>query len=179
MLEAENLAPVRDEITEDNPDFAWANSERMKAGVEIQALRGRAAATRQQLASYQAKAQELSRNALEQRSLEQNLKSAEDRYLLYAGKREESRIGDALDQASILNVAIAQPPSLPVLPSTPLWIAACLSFFGASVASTGVVFVADYFDRSLRTSSEVTALLGIPVLASLPAKDNAGHLEVL
>lgn len=168
-LEAENLTPIRDEVTEDNPDYLWANSERLKAAVELQALGSREAASRQQLATYQAKAQELARSAPEQRALEQRLKAAEDKYLLYAGKREEARISDALDQTGILNVAVAQPPYAPALPSTSVWVAVCLAILAAGATSSIAVFVADYFDPSLRTPAEVAAFLGVPVLASLPA----------
>ena len=43
-------------------------------------------------------------------------KADEDAYLLYLQKREEARIGDALDQQRILNVAIVEPPVPPALP---------------------------------------------------------------
>jgi len=170
-LGAENFTPLRDEVTEDNPDFVWANSEHVKAGVELQALRSREIVARQQLAKYQTKAQQLTSSAIKQGILERKLKAAQDKYLLYVGKHEEARIGDALDQTGILNVAIAQPPYEPALPSTSLWVTACLSFLAASVISTGAVCVVDYFDPSLRTAAEITALLDVPVLASLPVTD--------
>ncbi len=172
-LEAENLAPLRDELTEDNPDFTWANSELIKTGVELQALQKRDLVAHQQIAAYHSKAQTLAQNAIEQSDLEQKLKAAEDKYLLYAGKREEARIGDALDQTGILNVAMVQPPRVPALPATPIWIAGCMSLIAAFAISTGAVFVADYADPSLRTPDEVIALLGTPVLASLPARNPA------
>ncbi len=177
-LEAENLTPLRDELTEDNPDFTWANSEHIKAGVELQALQKRDLVAHQQIAAYQSKAQQLGQNAIEQSDLEQKLKATEDKYLLYAGKREEARIGDALDQTGILNVAIAQPPRVPALPATPIWMACCISLAAAFGLSTGAVFVAAYVDPSLRTPHEVIALLGIPVLASLPAP-NAARIPAL
>jgi uncharacterized protein involved in exopolysaccharide biosynthesis len=177
-LEAENLTPLRDELTEDNPDFTWANSEHIKTGVEMQALQKRDLVARQQIAAYQSKAQQLAQNAIEQSDLEQKLKAAEDKYLLYAGKREEARIGDALDQTGILNVAIAQPPRIPSLPATPIWIACCMSLTAAFAFSTGAAFVADYVDPSLRTPDEVIALLGTPVLASLPGRHAARIREL-
>ena len=178
-LEAENLTPIRDELTEDNPDYVWANSERVKTAVELQALASREMVARQQLAAYQKKAQALAESVPEQRALEQQLKAAEDKYLLYVGKREEARIGDALDQTGILNVAMAQPPSVPALPSTSLWLAACVSVFAAGILGTGAVFVANYVDPSLRTTEEVVAVLGTPVLASLPAAPNPPKLRAL
>jgi polysaccharide biosynthesis transport protein len=178
-LEAENLTPIRDEVTEDNPDYLWANSERLKAAVELRALGTREAVARQQLATYQAKAQEAARSAPEQRALEQQLKAAEDKYLLYVGKREEARIGDALDETGILNVAVAQPPYVPALPSTSLWFAACVSVLAAGILSTGAVFVSDYVDPSLRTPEEVVAVLATPVLASFPAPPDVPKLRAL
>jgi uncharacterized protein involved in exopolysaccharide biosynthesis len=168
-LEAENLTPLRDELTEDNPDYAWANSERIKTGVSLAAVLKRLGTSREQVRAYQSRAQTLGRNAIAQNDLEQKLKSAEDKYLLYAGKREESRIGDALDQSGILNVTIEQAPRVPALPARSFLLSACLSLAGACVLSIGAVLVADRVDGSIRTPAEITALLGTPVLASLPA----------
>jgi capsular polysaccharide biosynthesis protein len=46
-----------------------------------------------------------------------------------------------------------------------------VSFVGALFLAAGSVFVADYLDPSIRTPSEVTALLNVPVLVSLPKRD--------
>jgi uncharacterized protein involved in exopolysaccharide biosynthesis len=101
--------------------------------------------------------------------LEQQVKAAEDKYLLYSNKHEEARIGDALDQNGVLNVAIAQQPRTPALPVWSFLAAACFSFVGAAGFSTAIVFATDYFAPSFRTPEEVFEFLGSPVLASLPA----------
>ena len=105
-----------------------------------------------------------------QDELSRQLKAAEDKYLLYASKREEARIGDALDESGIVNVTLAEQPHVPALPVSSLWLTSCLSLAAACVASTGSVFIADYLDPSVRTPHEATRVLGIPVLASLPAE---------
>jgi hypothetical protein len=97
------------------------------------------------------------------------VKAAEDKYLLYSSKREEARIGDALDQNGVLNVAIAQQPRAPALPEWSFLAATWFSFIGACGFSTAMVFVNDYFAPSFRTPEEVFEFLGSPVLASLPA----------
>lgn len=169
-IEAANFKPLRDETTEPNPEYEWANSERTKALIELQVLLKKHAIARDQLAHYRSTAENLAENALRQGDLERKLKAAEDKYLLYANKREEARIGDALDENGILNVAVAEEPQVPALPNWPLWAATWVSFAAACVFSTGIAFAADYVDPSLRTPCEVTALLGTPVLASLPEK---------
>ena len=178
-LEAENHAPIRDELTEDNPDYAWANSERLKVAVDLQALRMREYVARQNLQSYRTAAQQLAKDSIEQADLEQRLRTAKDKHLLYLGKREEARIADELDRIGILNVAIAQPPRVPALPETPRWLGICWSLFAASFLSTVVVFVANYVDPSLRTPSELAALLGVPVIASLPAAPTPPRLRTV
>jgi uncharacterized protein involved in exopolysaccharide biosynthesis len=169
-IEAEDLKPLRDELTESDPEFEWASSERMKALVELQVLLKRQHVSRAQLAAYKQTAEKLGESVLTQGDLERKLKAAEDKYLLYSNKREEARIGDALDENGILNVALAEEPRVPALPTWPLWSATCLSFAAACVFSTGMTFAADYFDPSFRTPNEVFDLLGAPVLASLPIR---------
>jgi uncharacterized protein involved in exopolysaccharide biosynthesis len=169
-LVAEDLKPLRDELTEQNPEYEWASAERIKTQVEMQALEERHSVERVQVARYQLAAEKLGVNAITQEDLERKLKAAEDKYLLYANKQEEARIGDALDDNGILNVAIAEAPRVPALPVRPLWAAMLFSFLGAGVFSTGLAFAADRFDPSFRTAEDVTGFLGMPVLASLPAR---------
>jgi len=167
-IEAEDLKPLRDETTEQDPEYQWAHSEALKSHVELQALNKRHGIAQTQIAGYRFAAQRLGESAIIQRDLEQKLKAAEDKYLLYLNKREEARIGDSLDENGILNVAVAEPPHVPVLPSWPLWSSTCMAFFGASLFSTSLAFAVDYFDPSLRTPEDVMYVLGTPVLATLP-----------
>jgi uncharacterized protein involved in exopolysaccharide biosynthesis len=168
-IEAEDLKPLRDETTAQDPEFTWARTERLKNQVDAKSLGEKHMVAQQQVLAYRAAAREFGENAIRQHDLEQTVKVAEEKYVLYSGKREEARIGDALDQRGILNVAIAEQPRAPVLPVWPLWAAASFSILGAGVFSTGLAFAADYLDPSLRTAEEVIAVLGMPVLASLPA----------
>jgi uncharacterized protein involved in exopolysaccharide biosynthesis len=169
-IEAEELKPLRDETTQDNPEFDWTHSEHLKSEVELQALQQKEAVLHEQVLAYRIAAQKLEENAVAQHDLEQNMKTAEEKYLLYSNKREEARIGDALDQDGVLNVAIAQQPRVPALPVWPLWAATCFSFIGAFGLSTGLAFATDYFDPSFRTPEEVVEFLRSPVLMSLPAR---------
>ncbi|HEY7615820.1 MAG TPA: hypothetical protein VH744_03380, partial [Terriglobales bacterium] len=92
-------------------------------------------------------------------------------YLLYVNKREEARIGDALDQEGILNVSIAQQPTVPALPTRSTFSVGLLGLVLAGTLSTGLVFAADYFDPAFQTPDDVLAYLGTPVLASLPRRN--------
>jgi uncharacterized protein involved in exopolysaccharide biosynthesis len=169
-IREEGLKPLRDEITQEDPDRAWANSESIKTLVELQALQRKQAVAHAQVSEYRRTSERLAQNVMLQDELSRQLKAAEDKYLLYSSKREEARIGDALDQSGILNVTLAEQPHVPALPVSSLWLTSCLSLAAACVASTGAVFIADYVDPSVRTPHEATRVLGIPVLASIPSE---------
>jgi len=169
-IHAEETRPLRDETTQEDPDHEWANSERIKNLVEMQGLLTRQTVTEQEIIQNRRAAQTLAQNVVQQGELERQVKAAEDKYLLYANKHEEARISDALDQSGIVNVIVADQPRVPALPASPLWLTSCLSLAAACVASTGLVFVADYIDPSIRTPGEAVRVLGTPVLVSFPAK---------
>lgn len=168
-IAAEQLSPVRDETTDLNVNFAWAKAELQKSEVEMKGLQARAATTSAHLGEYRALARRLAEEAITQEDLTSSAKAAEENYLLYVKKREIARMGDALDDGGIVNVAIAERPVVPELPVWPAAAVLLVGFVGAVTAGTGAAFAADYMDPSLRTPEEVTAWLKVPVLASLPA----------
>jgi uncharacterized protein involved in exopolysaccharide biosynthesis len=167
----EELAPLRDETSDLDPNHAWAKEELVKNEVELSALRARAWATNKLLARYQAEAGTLGDRAIKQEELLSDLKAAEREYLLYVDKREEARIGDALDRQRILNVVIAEQPAVPALPARSAASFGLLGLVLAGTLSTGLAFAADRLNPAFRTPDEVTAYLEAPVLASLPRRD--------
>jgi uncharacterized protein involved in exopolysaccharide biosynthesis len=168
-IESEEQKPLRDETTQDDAEFDWAHSEHLKNEVELRALEQKRTVAREQVSAFRAAAGKLEESAIAQHDLEQQVKAAEDKYLLYSNKREEARIGDALDQNGVLNVAIAQQPRAPALPAWSFLAATWFSFIGACGFSTAIAFANDYFAPSFRTPAEVFEFLGSPVLASPPA----------
>ena len=169
-IKSESLDPVRDETTDEDVNYAWAKAELQKAQVQMKGLRARATATSAHSAGYGALARQLGEDAITQDDLASSEKAAEENYLLYVKKREIARMGDALDQGGIVNVAIAEQP---VVPALPVWSAAVVLLLGLGAGlsvGTGAAFATDYMDPALRTPEEVMACLEIPVLASLPEK---------
>jgi len=174
---AEEQAPIRDQTSDLEAKHEWANLELLKAQVEGKALVAHDAAESAVVAHYRDQAHELGNSAIEQERLLHDVKTAEDRYLLYVNKREEARIGDALDQQGILNVAIAEQPSVPALPKLSALSFMLIGLVAAASVSLGQAFVTDYLTPSFRTPDEVVALLGMPVLASLP-RGNGLDLQI-
>jgi uncharacterized protein involved in exopolysaccharide biosynthesis len=169
-IAGEDRAPIRDQTSDLEPNHAWAKSELVKAEVEAKALRAHAAAEGILLTHYRDAAHQLGDQAIAQERLVHDFKAAEERYLLYADKREEARIGDALDQGGILNVAIAEQPVVPELPKLSELSFGLIGLALAGTVSVTLAFVTDYLSPAFRTPDEVVAFLRAPVLASLPQR---------
>jgi len=167
-IAAEGLVPVRDETTDKNPRFQWAESELQQAQVQLQGLRAREVAALSEEASYSDVARKLGEDAITQQDLLENEKAALENYLLYVKKQEEARMNDALDERGIVNVAIAERPVAPALPRWSAWMVVLVGFVAAGSAGTGAAFTADHLSSSFRDPDDVVAYLNTPVLASLP-----------
>ena len=164
----ETLNPVREETTDKDPNYEWARMELEKAQVQSSSLQARQSDSAIQIASLRRLAQQMQSDSVDQQDLMRTARAEEDNYLLYLHKREEARIGDALDERQILNVAIVEPPVVPALPVHSILLYFLLAFGVALAFSIGAAFTAEYFDPTVRTPNEARALLEVPVLAWLP-----------
>jgi uncharacterized protein involved in exopolysaccharide biosynthesis len=167
-IDAEESKPLRDQTTDQNPDYQWAQTELTKAQADLSALQARAAAAASVGKQYHDTAERLDQDGLVQQDLLQAEKTQEENYLLYVHKREEARINDALDQRGILNVALVEQPIVPALPNRSPLSAFVFMFMLAGIASVCTALVVDFVDPSFRTPDELAYYLGTPVLAALP-----------
>ena len=162
-------APLEEATTDRPPVQDWVATELARTQSEREQMDAKASAAGHLVRHYRDVALQLDRKGTLQDDLIRNVKSAEDNYLLYARKREEARISDALDNEHIVNVAIAEAPTVPALPTLKLgWLLAG-SFFAASGLSLGGAYAVDRLDPSFRTAEELGRYLEVKVLASIPA----------
>ena len=177
ITKAEN-SPDREETTDRNPSYEWLQSELTKSNAELASLHARAAETQSVIRQYRAQLGVIDVNGAAQENLLREVKEAEGNDLLYKQKREEARIGDALDRQRIVNVAIAEAATVPALPAHPHWaLTLLLGILLACLVSPGVAFAVDYFDPSLRTPDELRDVLQIPVLAALPKEKGTRYVS--
>jgi capsular polysaccharide biosynthesis protein len=67
-------------------------------------------------------------------------------------------------------VAIAVPPSIPVLPVLGWPMMILIGLGAALLVSIGAGYGADYFDPSFHTPAQVSETLGIPVVVAMPKR---------
>jgi uncharacterized protein involved in exopolysaccharide biosynthesis len=176
-----------DEVTEAQRAIAEANrnhilSRTTDQDTTYELLRQDLAKTRADLATQQASAASLSQSmhdmqfqtvsldqkAIKQQDLLREAKANEDNYLLYLAKREQELSSDAMDRSRVANVSLAVPPVVPVLPAHNPFMIFILGLLFSIFASLSLAFVAEYFDPSFQTPSDVDGVLRVPVLASIP-----------
>jgi uncharacterized protein involved in exopolysaccharide biosynthesis len=93
----------------------------------------------------------------------------QNNYSLYAKKREEARISEALDREKVANVSIIDPASVPLSPVSPnrkLNIA--MGFFLALFISMATAFGVSFFDSVVHSSGDIERQLEVPVIVSIP-----------
>lgn len=167
-ITVEEKRPIRDETSDQNPDFQWVEAELTKARADLSGLKARAAAAAAVAQKYRSQAQSLDKDVIVQQNLMQAAKTQEENYLLYVHKREEARISSALDKGGILNVTLAEQPIVPALPKRSPLNVAFLTLLLAGTFSLSVAFVLDFIDPTFRTPDELAGYLEMPVLAALP-----------
>ena len=161
--------------TDQNPTYAYVSTELAKAKADYSALEARAAAMQSIISLYKTQATQLEQKGIQEQDLQRIIKTDEENYLLYQHKREEARMSDMLDQTHILNVAVAEAPAVPVLPTGSRMVFVVLGLVLGAVMSVGLALALDYFDPSFRTPSEVLSELNIPVLAAVPHRVSGGY----
>jgi uncharacterized protein involved in exopolysaccharide biosynthesis len=156
------------QTTDRDPTYELMREDIARARADLASQQATATALETTIQSLQQQMVDVDQKALRQSDLAREVKANEANYLLYLSKREQERTSDALDEQRIGNVAIAVPPTLPILPARSPVLVLLVGVMLAAFASTTAVFVAEYLNPALRTPDEVLEVLRIPVLASVP-----------
>jgi uncharacterized protein involved in exopolysaccharide biosynthesis len=165
---------TKEQTTEENPTIQWLEQEIARIRTERASLETRAALLKGTVQEYRAKAQQLDLDDAEQKALGRDVKSAEEKYLLYQRKQEEARISDALDHTRIANVAIAQRATTPsrAQRTAGLWLIP-IGLFASLALGIGAGLVKDKLSSSIRTPDELESAIDLPVLAWVPMIEEA------
>lgn len=167
IVEAQKTQYV-DETTDRDPTFEFLREDLAKATSDLAAQRAGAEALKRGIHEMELQMVDLDQKNLKQTDLNRDIKANEENYMLYVSKREQELTSDALDRKRIANVAIAVPPTIPVLPSVSALLVLGIGFPVAFALSVGSGYTADYLDSSLSTPAQVTEVLGIPVVIAIP-----------
>ena len=102
-------------------------------------------------------------------TLHQKVAELANNYQLYAEKRDEARMADAMDADKLLNVAVAQAPTFSIMPSRPRPVLdLALGSFTAIFLASFMLFFAEMGRSTIATPRELDAVSRYPLLATVP-----------
>ena len=108
------------------------------------------------------------RQAIELTQLEHAELIARDKYLQYTNSLEQARIDKALEDGKISSVSVAQKATLAEKPVSPSkWLVLLGGVFMSMASVVGLVFLSEKMNDRIRTESDLSSLLGLPVLATI------------
>jgi uncharacterized protein involved in exopolysaccharide biosynthesis len=170
-----------EEATDVNPLRQTIDTELARAEATANGFTGRIEALSQQTRQYRAELGSLEGMLPDEQELLREIRAAEDNYVLYSKKREEARIQEAMDKSKIANIAIAEPPRVPVLPQ-PRVSGGLIGGYLLAVALVNVgALVMGQSRRTVSTPWELESFAGMPVLATIgyqPPDNSAGVVRV-
>jgi uncharacterized protein involved in exopolysaccharide biosynthesis len=161
-------APTLSESSDNDPTFLLLQSDLATDKAALAGYQAQVAAYQTQVDKYRAETVQMDQTAMGQAPLVSTQKAISDNYLLYIGKQEESLIDEALDDRRIMNVTVAEPPIVPMLPFFSPTLFILLGAICAALLAVIFAYVAEYYDPSVYTPGQVMHELNIPVLASIP-----------
>jgi uncharacterized protein involved in exopolysaccharide biosynthesis len=167
-IATEESAPLRDVTTDADPTYMWIANELAKAQSDLAGYQARESALQRIVDQYRSRANELDTKSITLADLQRDVKTQETNYLLYERKREEAHITELLDRQRILNVAVAEAPSVPALPKHGPMLWGLIGTCGAMMLSVGAVWTVDHFDTTLHNPADLDAI-ELPLLAAIPA----------
>jgi Mrp family chromosome partitioning ATPase len=143
--------------------------ELLQVKADAAALRARQQTSQQQQDSLYAELQQLNDQALQLAELERNAELLESKYRMHFEKLEQARVNQEIGRDKISNLSVVQPATFvakPIWPKKRLFLG--LGLVAALGGAFAVALGAECLDQTLRTTDQVEAQLGLPVLLSIP-----------
>lgn len=165
--------PAGETSTDVNPVYQQLTSAVAASTAEVSGTQGARGQLAEQVAGARTRLDALEQATTEYNALERKLAQAQDDYKVYAQKRDEARISDALDKAKMFDVALVQAPIAspdPVRPKPLLYLAAGLAF--AIFLGTLLAVYADTSSEQVYSPARLDELTGMRTIATFADEDD-------
>jgi uncharacterized protein involved in exopolysaccharide biosynthesis len=136
--------------------------------VALQGAMAKRATVMTEKKSYEDRLNVLKDRSFELGRLRSTFDLARDNYIMYEKKAEEARVSRAMDEERIVNAALIDPASAPVLPQPRgLLIATAVSGMAGLVFGVALAFALEFFNLTIKDEKDAERFLGVPVLATV------------
>jgi uncharacterized protein involved in exopolysaccharide biosynthesis len=137
----------------------------------LSSLRAKAREQRIQFASARNDLKAINDSEVSLLQVQREVGIQEANYKKYFDKLEQARIDHALEMVKISNISVVQPATYPIKPVRPkkllnIALGLFLGIFGA----IGLAFISEYMDHTFKKPEDITQILDLPILATIPKK---------
>jgi uncharacterized protein involved in exopolysaccharide biosynthesis len=159
-----------------NPSRQALELELFKEQSQAEAFKARGESLAKLTKNALAQLADLNQNEIKFAELQRAVDLAEKDYRIYADKREQERITQALIAERISNVQVAQDASFVSKPQGPskslvLAFGLCVAMFGG----LGTTLCSEYCDRTLDTAGDIRERLDLPLVATISGTGLIGN----
>jgi uncharacterized protein involved in exopolysaccharide biosynthesis len=152
-----------------NPVWQSVTGAIIQNETDRQALRAKHDALEQQIGQLRSSLKDTEGSTVAFTTLRQKVTDLENNYQLYAQKRDEAEMADAMNENRLLNVAVQQNPTFSMIPYRPRPVVdIVLGGFTATFLASFVVFFAEVGRDTIANEFELEKISGQHVLATVP-----------
>src|ERR1700677_4897151 len=168
-LNAALAAKGSEDTTDINPDWQEIQSSLVEGRIERHALRAKSSSLRHSISALHKQLSKLQSLDVPFNALEEKADQARSNFELFAQKRDQAQIEDAMDERKMVNIAVAESPTFPFKPASPKpLLNAALGLLTALFLAAGAVLLAESSRTTVATARELESLSRYPVLATAP-----------
>ena len=161
--------PTREQTTDVDPVWQQVRTNYVQNQITHHALSERQAGLEARINKLRRELARLQDVTVQFNNLEAQTEELKNNYQLYVEKRDQAQIEDAMDEHKLLNVTIAQEPTLSYVTIHPKPVMnALLGSVSALFFGFCVVYFAEAGRKTIATPRELDALSHYPVLATVP-----------
>lgn len=168
ILNRENKMEVQETTTDLNPTWTAIDAQLAEAKTTAASVSASEMELSNQVEKYREELNTLSRNGLGLERQQRQVDSDKEAYLSYLRKGEEARAAQALNQSKILNVSVAEPPTMPLRPDFPNVIMNLMVGLVAALGlALGAAYLEELYDPKLYSNRAIRQITGLPTVANL------------
>jgi len=159
----------QEKSTDINPVWQQAQAAIAVSRTDVSALKAKQKDLADQIARSKSDLNSVEGMTVQYSTLKHRVNELENNYQLYTQKRDESMMAADMDKQKLLNVAVAESPTLSFVPVKPKpLLSIALGLFTAAFVACCVVFLAEMSRDTVANARELESLSRYRVLASVP-----------
>ncbi|HEY1987115.1 MAG TPA: hypothetical protein VGG85_16995 [Terracidiphilus sp.] len=168
-----------EDTTDVNPAWQQLRTGQVQAIVEKKALQSRIGSLQADLVNLHRQLDQIQPLTTKYNELQEQVDQARNNYQIFSQKRDQSNIEDAMDEHKLVNIAIAENPTMNFTQTAPRpLLYGVLGGLTAVFLAASAVYFAESFRSTIATPRELGAASRYAVLATLPLDDVEPGLRV-